>query len=31
MDGPRFIVEAGIGFIWLGVRRAGEWGWGGGA
>jgi hypothetical protein len=28
-NGPRFIAEAGIGFIWLGVRMAEAWGWGG--
>ena len=27
MDGPRCTAEAGIGFIWLGVRMDGVWGW----
>jgi hypothetical protein len=28
MDAPTYIAQAGIGFIWLGVRMAGAWGLG---
>ena len=31
VDDQRYIAEAGSGFIWLGVRVHGAWGWGGGA